>query len=80
MKVNTFFLTLFFAMALIGCSSAKKDKGDFQVMIVEAPLQCEAEPKELRAECKCPKTGDSVATTISAIGSVIGNLITTLWD
>ena len=72
---------LFLLLALTACSSSKKqDKSDFQVMIVEAPLQCEAEPKELRAECKCPKTGDTVATTISAIGSVIGNLITAIWD
>lgn len=71
---------LFLLLALTACSSKKQDKSDFQVMIVEAPLQCEAEPKELRAECKCPKTGDTVATTISAIGSVIGNLITTIWD
>ena len=66
--------------ALTACSAKKQDKSDFQVMIVEAPLQCEAEPKELRAECKCPKTGESLATTISAIGSVIGNLVSTLWD
>lgn len=71
---------LFLLLALTACSAKKQDKSDFQVMIVEAPLQCEAEPKELRAECKCPKTGDTVATTISAIGSVIGNLITAIWD
>lgn len=71
---------LILLLLLAGCSAKKQDKSDFQVMIVEAPLQCEAEPKELRAECKCPKTGDTVATTISAIGSVIGNLITAIWD
>jgi len=83
MKTKIFFSALLSAMVLIGssCSSSKKqDKSDFQVMVVTAPLQCDAEPKELHAECKCPEHKESIATTISAIGSVIGNLVSTLWD
>lgn len=50
-------------------------------MIVEAPLQCDMEPKELKAECRCPEHDkESIATIISSVGSVIGNLISTLWD
>lgn len=71
---------LFLLLALTACSAKKQDKSDFQVMIVEAPLQCEAEPKNVHAECKCPEHKESVAATISAIGSVIGNLISTIWD
>ena len=70
-------------MVLIGCScSAKKqDKSDFQIMIVEAPLQCDAEPKELRAECRCPEQNNAnIATVISTLGSVVGDLISSLWE
>lgn len=83
MKTKIFYSILLGVMALTAtsCSSSKKqDKSDFQVMVVTAPLQCDAEPKELHAECKCPEHKESIATTISAIGSVIGNLVSTLWD
>lgn len=62
------------------CSAKKQDKGNFQIMIVEAPLQCDMEPKELKAECRCPKSTEGMATIISSVGSVIGNLISTLWN
>lgn len=71
---------LILLLALTACSAKKQDKSDFQIMVIEAPLQCEAEPKELKAECKCPENKESIAATISAIGSVIGNLVSTLWD
>ena len=75
------YLVLLLCLSLFSCSSSKKqDKSEFQVMIVEAPLQCEAEPKNVHAECKCPERKESVAATISAIGSVIGNLVSTIWD
>lgn len=82
MRGKIFLLIALLGMVLIGssCSSKKQDKSDFQVMVVTAPLQCNAEPKELHAECKCPEHKESIATTISAIGSVIGNLVSTLWD
>ena len=83
MRTKIFFLTLLGAMVLTAtsCSSSKKqDKSDFQVMVVTAPLQCDAEPKELHAECKCPQVKESVAATIRAIGSVIGNLVSAVWD
>jgi hypothetical protein len=83
MKTKIFLLIALLGMVLTAnsCASKKKqDKSDFQVMVVTAPLQCDAEPKELHAECKCPEHKESIATTISAIGSVIGNLVSTLWD
>lgn len=73
----------FIVMALTGinaCSSKQADKNNFQVMIVEAPLQCSEEPKTLHAECKCPKSTEGIATIISSVGSVVGNLLSTLWD
>ena len=79
--MSRIFIVIFLMLSVISCSSSKKqDKSDFQVMVVTAPLQCDAEPKELHAECKCPEHKESVAATISAIGSVIGNLVSTLWD
>ena len=82
MKKGKYSLILLFVTALIAtsCSSKKQDKSDLQVLVLEAPLQCEAEPKTVHAECKCPEHKESVAATISAIGSVIGNLISTIWD
>ena len=69
------------ALFVCSCSAKKQDKGNFQIMIVEAPLQCDMEPKELKAECRCPEHDkESIATIISSVGSVIGNLISTLWD
>ena len=69
------------AISACGCSTQKTDKNDFQIMIVEAPLQCTDELKELKAECRCPEHDkESIATIISSVGSVIGNLISTLWD
>lgn len=65
---------------LSSCSTKNKERNDFQVMIVEAPLQCTEEPKELKAECRCPKSTEGIATIISSVGSIIGNLISTIWD
>lgn len=78
--ISKIFSIMLLALIATSCSSKKQDKSDFQVMVVTAPLQCDAEPKELHAECKCPEHKESIATTISAIGSVIGNLVSTLWD
>lgn len=73
-------LSIVLLVLLCSCSAKTKERNDFQVMIVEAPLQCTEEPKELKAECRCPKTTEGIATIISSVGSVIGNLISTIWD
>lgn len=75
-----YIVTAIIAISACSCSTHKTDKNDFQIMIVEAPLQCTDEPKELKAECKCPKSTEGIATIISSVGSVIGNLISTLWN
>ena len=83
MEKKKLFLTLFLGMAIIGingCSTKQSDKDKFQVIIVDAPLQCSEEPQTLHAECKCPQSTEGIATIISSVGSVIGNLISTLWD
>lgn len=73
-------LFILLLVLLSSCSTKNKERNDFQVMIVEAPLQCTEEPKELKAECRCPKSTEGIATIISSVGSVIGNLISTIWD
>jgi len=68
-------------LVLASCSSKNKERSDFQIMIVEAPLECTEEPRELKAECRCPEHDkEGIATIISSVGSVIGNLISTIWD
>lgn len=70
---------LIFILLFVGCSSSTKNNERVSVTIIEedgSDLQCKK--KTTTAECYCPEKKD--ATVISAVGSVIGNLVSTIWD
>lgn len=69
---------LIFILLLSACSSSNKNTERVSLTITEKAGELQGSEKVTTAECYCPEKKD--ATVISAVGSVVGNLISTIWD